>query len=333
MRKVDVLIGVPASGKSSYVKENEFDAVFSSDDYRENLFGTLEKQNKASNIKVFEALHKDLMNYVKTNEDFHIVYDATNLSRKRRIAFYRMMRAKNVEVHAIVFIKTLDELIEHNQSRPIERQVPTDVIQSMFTRLEIPFANVDCDSIEMKRFGQPWFDKIEYVQRLQMLISIFDHTRNDGLRQAMHDGLYQSHNSKYHMESIDEHIELVVKNVKNDYNQASDSELNDALLVAWFHDLGKAFAKQPKSDGYTSYINHENVSATLLFEYMMTYESSKSDDLVKRVAYHMLPFKDISKKKIRQRGIDDDLWAKLIRFNSSDKKSSISEDDDINAIT
>ena len=58
MRKVDVLIGVPASGKSSYVKENEFDAVFSSDDYRENLFGTLEKQNKASNIKVFEALHK-----------------------------------------------------------------------------------------------------------------------------------------------------------------------------------------------------------------------------------------------------------------------------------
>ena len=78
---LEILIGLPASGKSSYckdkLKENRDIEIVSSDAIREEVFGDVNDQSH--NGEVFNIVFKRVREAILNNRD--VILDATNLSR------------------------------------------------------------------------------------------------------------------------------------------------------------------------------------------------------------------------------------------------------------
>ena len=91
-KKLIVLVGLPASGKSTYVKNiNHRDSVvISSDAIREEL--NISSHTKESNGIVFKEVHDRIFKYLNKNSNVsNIIVDSTNLSKKDR-NFYEKIR-------------------------------------------------------------------------------------------------------------------------------------------------------------------------------------------------------------------------------------------------
>ena len=102
-----MMVGLPGSGKTTFaksipkhfcnsygIKESEF-VILSSDDIRDEMFGCYRKED---NAKVFDELNKRTIKYLL--EKKHVIYDATNLSRKKRINFWNEInnKLKNINI-------------------------------------------------------------------------------------------------------------------------------------------------------------------------------------------------------------------------------------------
>lgn len=85
MTEFIMLVGLPGSGKSTYAEKlkKEGYMIHSSDAIREELTGDINSQD--NNPEVFGVLHKRVKEDLKSGHS--CVYNATNMSRKRRKAF------------------------------------------------------------------------------------------------------------------------------------------------------------------------------------------------------------------------------------------------------
>lgn len=129
-----VLIGLPGVGKSTWAKQH-FDetCILSSDDYREKILGNVSDQS--NNSLVFDALYKDMeLKFREGVQD--VIFDATNLSVKRRKRFIDLAHKYNYQVEAVVFVEPLDVILERNKSR--DRVVPEDVIIQKYKNFHVP---------------------------------------------------------------------------------------------------------------------------------------------------------------------------------------------------
>lgn len=88
MNELIMLVGLPASGKSTWAKEYSEThpdyIVHSSDKLREEMYG--DNYDDADNSKVFEELHRRILEDLKMHS---VIYDATNLVKKRRVHFFK----------------------------------------------------------------------------------------------------------------------------------------------------------------------------------------------------------------------------------------------------
>ena len=90
MTRFVMMCGLPGSGKSTYADElarKEGFIVHSSDKIREEL-GDVNDQSK--NEQVFTILHKRIKDDLRSEKN--VIYDATNINRKRRVAFLRELK-------------------------------------------------------------------------------------------------------------------------------------------------------------------------------------------------------------------------------------------------
>jgi len=133
--KLFMLIGISGSGKSTWAAQHKnepgmFTEIYSSDEYRERLFGNMNDQTH--NNKVFSQLHKDMLEALAAGKD--ICYDATNLKVKDRTSFLKLLKP-DVEKVAVVFNVNYKIITEQNQSR--SRVVPEYVLERQLSRFDI----------------------------------------------------------------------------------------------------------------------------------------------------------------------------------------------------
>ena len=84
MNELIMLVGIPASGKTTIAKEYEKNGyTWHSSDAIRIEFDL--PQTKEGNIETFNILHKRIQEDLKNGKN--VIYDATNMSRKRRIGF------------------------------------------------------------------------------------------------------------------------------------------------------------------------------------------------------------------------------------------------------
>jgi predicted kinase len=298
MNTFHIMIGIAGSGKSTYASTIPNAINVSSDEVRLELFGDLLHQDQSNHMRVFNIVNSRLNELMSANKS-DIVYDATNLNIRRRADVYKRASKAGYKVKAHMFFMDMLTSNQVNNLRETSKQVPLVVRSKQFMGLTPPLLNVDCDEIEYH--GQKWFEReIDFSDNTDCLEAVIDAAIP--IIKSLLELNYDEHDSKYHLESIDEHI----NNVYNDC----------PTLYAAFHDLGKGFCK----DG-GRFIDHENVSSQLLANYGWSVGLNVDAD-TKLVRFHMLPFNGMSDKVKRRYNLSNDEIDALQKFNKIDRANS-----------
>ena len=259
--KLFMMVGISGSGKSHlahlYTKLESAE-VFSSDTIREELYGneTIQKNPE----KVFELLHKRIK--ANLRKGINSVYDATNLSMKRRKAFLDSIKNIDCEKICVIVATPFKECVERDKCRV--RTVGRSVIERQRAQFQCPY------------FYEGW-DKIIIINNNNEETFYL----NDTLRNLQN----VSHDNPHHKNTIGKHMflaeEYCLKRAKFAMEQAfnsntpkKDQEFYEKESDYWifcataakYHDIGKKDTKSFKdSKGKTTkiahYYGHQNVSS------------------------------------------------------------------------
>ena len=127
-----VLVGLPASGKSTWLHDNQLDAL-SSDAVREMLTGDVTDQSV--NRLVFQTLRQLAAARVRSGADVTYI-DSTALTPWERRCWIRFGELHDCAVEALFFDVPLAECKRRNALR--DRVVPEHVLDRMAARLVPP---------------------------------------------------------------------------------------------------------------------------------------------------------------------------------------------------
>lgn len=135
MNYLFLLVGLPASGKSTYCKQYKNVrevVVLSSDEIREELLNDINDQT--NNKLVFDTLHKRAKAALKDGKI--VIYDATSLTKTIRKNIIDELKDYTKSIQCIYFNTPLKECIKRNKMR--DKKVPKKVIKRMAKKLEKP---------------------------------------------------------------------------------------------------------------------------------------------------------------------------------------------------
>ena len=278
-----MLVGLPGSGKSTQAEKikgyEENCIILSSDQIREEM-GDVNDQSR--NNEVFDVMFKRC--YEALSQGVSVVYDATNLNRKKRVNFLKKLDRLDVERICVLMAVPYEVCLARNFSR--DRQVPEDVMVRMLKSFEIPVYQERWNTIKivwdvpygLKEFYD-YFNKIEELKGIP-------------------------HDNPHHDLTIGEHIQTAgyyaLKWWGNSLNRIGclNSSGRNVLLAAWIHDIGKDLVKiyrnhKGEETEVAHYYGHENVSCYLSLFYLLWNWPDLSDGeilhICNLVLMHMRP--------------------------------------------
>lgn len=316
MSKIMYLIGIPASGKSTFalkLAKQQKAEILSTDIIRLELFGD-ETSQKKTNL-VFKTLYKKAHLLLENGKN--VIIDATNIDREKRITSLKHFHLYQKECY--YFTTPFQVALERNKSR--KRRVDEYKLKKYFMNLQFPSYGEGWDKIHFihekidnfiskDEFIKIVRDELEYEEVFEKLnsIPIFKEIRSFNQENPFHSHLLCLHTYK----------------VYEDINLNYDFEDKLALqIAALFHDTGKPFCKVfKKMKGYYSYFLHENVSTHIAIHFLCNL--GFNDDFVYKVAsiiqYHMtmLHGGDEGANEVYHMLGDELLW-KMYIFKSADE--------------
>ena len=260
-----ILIGLPASGKSTYAREliNDFkdEAVWlSSDNIR------IKYDYKISNEEVF----KIMWNGVKTAaiQKKIIIYDATNLFAKNRIhlinQFKKVCKDNGLKgkVECTLFLQPINVLFKRNAGRVGREVVPEDVIWRMMKQFQFPMKAEGYDSIFISKTSN---GKELFIDEIMMM----------------------PQDNPHHTMSLGEHLSVAAeKAIINSYS-------TNVYIASLYHDVGKWFCKEIDDKGIAHYYGHENIGAYMLALHFFANDILNKEpfyNVICLVNYHMRPY-------------------------------------------
>lgn len=265
-----LMVGIPASGKSTYVKNNlhkSFEIV-SSDNIREELFGNVAEQKR--NDIVFNTMFKRTLAFA--NLGLNVYYDATNINRKKRINLIKNIKEKipNIDIHGVVMATPYRQCLKNNLGR--KNQVPNFVIKRMYYSFQPPAF-------------EEGFTTIRYIQKYKPL----DLEKNLTISKIV------PHNNKYHRLTIGNHMLEAEKFIDRYYEihpNIEEKEKNLLRLAARYHDIGKLETKkfengrgEETEDAH--YYSHQNVGAYQIMCSNLIKMCDNQTILINLVYHHM----------------------------------------------
>ena len=245
MQTLYMMVGLPGSGKSYHAEEaliNDGNTeIVSSDEIRKELFG--DENDQTHNNEVFNEVHNRIKKLFAAGKN--VVYDATNLSRKRRGAFLNTI-PKEIRKVAVVMCTELDVCLKQNAQR--ERKVPEEVIMRMLKHMTVPTTEEGFGCVHYTRHSYNKNKALDYF------------LKTVGMNQ----------DNPNHTLTLSEHMEKAYQRVVEltmymDLNDTDRKILNMATL---YHDIGKPICKtyetfSGKIDDHAHCYNHAEVGAYL----------------------------------------------------------------------
>jgi predicted kinase len=130
--RIVVLVGLPGSGKSTYLERMGVQGL-SSDGIRKLLAD--DETDQTIHVRVFETLRYLLGQRLAIGRPVNYV-DATNLTPEERRPYLEMGRAWGCEVEAVYFDVPFQVCVDRNSRRP--RVVPDEALAKMALKLVAP---------------------------------------------------------------------------------------------------------------------------------------------------------------------------------------------------
>lgn len=296
MNKLYMMIGLPASGKSTIAKDiakSEGAIIVSSDEIRKELFGDINDQS--NNVKVFEEVINRTKFYLANK--YNVIIDATNINyKKRRHLLNSIDNLHGKDRIAILVATPYEECLERNKLR--ERKVPEEVIKRMYFNFYIPQYYEGFDDIQI-RYNSA------YTFELKQLIDI-------------------PQDNPHHTLSVLKHCNKVGELL----SKTEDFHLAFAGLL---HDIGKLNTKtftnmKGETTNIAHYYNHEKVSAyNSLFSLGIKIRLVENGidvvlRILKLIQWHMILHFDLSEKTITKykNMLGEDTWRDLEILHKAD---------------
>lgn len=238
-----MVVGLPGSGKSTYIEKYYANySVHSSDAIREELSGDVNNQD--INKQVFNTLHRRVKEDLAAGKS--VVYDATNISWKRRKAFLQELKSFNCHKECVLMATPFELCVQRNRER--ERVVPYFVIERMYKNFDIPWYNEGWDSIVIAYANSDAMSQYGDWSRF-----VVDH-------------LDFAQDSKWHTETLGDHCLKTLQYVETRESDLTPGNILETKIAAALHDCGKPFCKTFKDSRgehseFAHYYNHENVGA------------------------------------------------------------------------
>ena len=298
MNKLYMMIGLPASGKSTIAKElsrSEEAIIVSSDEIRKELLGDINDQSQ--NARVFEEVEKRVKEgLLKGN----VIYDATNIDYKKRRAFLQKLNKMEVRKIAVLVATPYEQCLMRNAER--ERKVPEEVIKRMYFNFYIPQYYEGFDDIQ-----------IMYNSDYEFYISELKDIEQD---------------NPHHTLTVLGHCYSVSEILHKKYKI---SEKNDLKMAGLLHDIGKLKTKtftnmKGETTDMAHYYSHEKVSAyDSLFNVGIKMILKAGDKkgvlyILKLIQWHMILHFDLSDKTITKYRnlLGEDTWEDLKILHEAD---------------
>lgn len=308
MPKFNMIIGIPGSGKTTFCKKFFKDVVYlSSDDMRIAMFGF---EDQTHNGDVFSRMKAETLEALKHGRD--VVYDATNLSEKRRKDIINASK-KYGEVNAYILCTPISSLLERNMTRG-ERTLPWGKLEQMIKTIQCPMYYEGFDNIYLVDGGI--YDDVYNLVDLMRICYKFNQ------------------DNPYHKETLGEHIDMVVNNVEE---MTRDMLVQDRAIsgtAAKWHDMGKLYTKQfNETKNYYTFYGHENISTYMFFCHLVRSTSrlhTSSEFTIVRLTdgkyqvaaliLNHMKFYNGSMEKVENKFNDDDLFKMLEILHRADQE-------------
>lgn len=154
MSTLIMLVGIPGSGKSTYIEthlSNEFpNAILVSSDYFIEKFS---RRLGKTYSEVFDyaigmairLMHKRASRAIENNRD--IIWDQTSTTIKSRRNKFKMIKRAEYKTIGIVFETPPHEILIKRLDSRVGKTIPGDVVQSMITNFQEPTIQEGFDEI------------------------------------------------------------------------------------------------------------------------------------------------------------------------------------------
>ena len=139
MNTLYITVGLPGSGKSTYVKNfiKDKEIEYLSSDSLRAVYGKSEEDQTVTPL-VFGHIKRKVDEFLKDGKN--VLVDATSVNRKERSDYINTAKKYGAKVVAIVFKMDRQGLIDRNKKRGEQggRVVPDWVIDKMLNKFEEP---------------------------------------------------------------------------------------------------------------------------------------------------------------------------------------------------
>lgn len=265
-----MLVGLPGSGKSDFANSLQGWKVHSSDKLREDLFG--DENDQSHNDELFEELHRRIKEDLSVGKN--VVYDATNINKKRRISFLKEIKRFNCEKECVLVLTPYNSCMCFNTYRT--KVVPKEVIDRMYKNFQPPHKSEGWDKITIyQNFSNAEIDNMT-------LYNLFEGENNINN--------FDQKNS-HHLLTLGMHCQIAGCYI---VGLTDDKLLETAALL---HDIGKVFTQSKlnskgEDDGDYHYYQHHCVGAydSLFYTYNMGYTTEEMLHVSNLIYYHMHPY-------------------------------------------
>lgn len=291
-----IMIGLPGSGKDTVIekiiekipKEKQpITDILSSDTIRIELFGW---EDQTKNGIVFQEMNKRCKELLSSGHN--VIYNATNLNRKRRMALVNEMNKYINNVYAILCLCPIGTIYDRNLTR-FERHLPEDKILQMFRTTDIPLEYEGYDKIFFINTDK----RYDYEEMVAWYLSL---------------GHNYDQQNEHHNDTVQNHLLLTAQMA---FEYSHDENLYEA---GRFHDIAKPYSREwnEEKQKYT-YYEHHRMSAYLFLLYYI-YDNLIYDlqeipkdalDIATLIYHHMDKF--VGNLDKTKELIGDDLYKKL----------------------